>query len=111
MVASAGAGPPPIHHTKLTIDNLAAAIAQCLSPECIASARRIQNSMAAEDGVKTAADSFHRWLPTQALQCDLLPNETAVWRLRKSKKPTKLSAKAVAVLANKELLEPKDLAL
>jgi hypothetical protein len=111
MIASAGAGPPPLHHTELTTDTLAAAIARCLSSECFAAAQKIKQTMTAENGVQTAVASFHRGLPVDALCCELLPNETAVWTWRGGKKRFKLSAKAVAILTSRNKIQTKDLAM
>lgn len=113
MVFTAGAGPRPIHHKLLTAERLSDAIKTCLSPSCMDAAKAISEKMSVENGVRTAADSFQRNLPTSTLQCSLLPNEVAVWQYRKGKKSPylRLSAKAVNILHDKGRLNVKDLQL
>jgi hypothetical protein len=71
MVAVAGAGPKPIHHKSLNAQNLAEAIAFCLTPEAAAAAGKIAVQMSSETGVRTAVDSFHSHLPVEKMACDV----------------------------------------
>ncbi|KAI9163417.1 Sterol 3-beta-glucosyltransferase UGT80B1 [Paramyrothecium foliicola] len=111
MIASAGAGPSPIHHQKLTAENLCEGIRYCLTQEAITAAATIAYSMASEVGVQAAAQSFHRQLPLERMQCDIFPNEPAVWIYAKSKRPIKLSKIAAAVLLDTKSIHIKDLKL
>ncbi|KAF4240524.1 hypothetical protein CNMCM6457_007102 [Aspergillus fumigatiaffinis] len=81
MVAAAGAGPAPIDHKALTAQGLADAIRFCLSLDSQRAAASIAARMGSENGVSNAAASFYRHIPWEAMQCDLLPSETAKWSL------------------------------
>ena len=83
MVASAGAGPPPIPYRTLTVENLSRAIVQCLEPETRSAAQVLAAKMKAESGVRTAVASFHRHLPRD-VQCQILPDEAAAWTYKAS---------------------------
>lgn len=110
MIASAGAGPLPIHHKSLNAENLSAAIQTCLSPSCIDAAAGIAIKMRSEVGVQQAVASFHKNLNAEKMRCDLIPSDVAVWKYKhKAKGWMKISAKATAVLIGAELIKPKDL--
>jgi len=98
MVAVAGAGPKPIHHKILNAQNLAEAIAFCLTPEASAAAGKIAAQMSSETGVQTAVDSFHSHLPLDKMACDILPHRPAVWNYSKKKRTVKLSREAAELL-------------
>lgn len=112
MVAAAGAGPKPIKHTLLNANNLADAIRFCMRPETSNAAGDIANMMQAECGVKTAVESFHRNLPWDTIQCQVLSDEPATWVYKKAlTKPLFLSKTAAQVLADHLRLDSKDLQL
>lgn len=98
MVASNGAGPVPIPHKALNHQNLADAIAFCLTPEAQQAARTVADQMRREDGVSTAVQSFHRQLDIRKLNCDQLPQQAADWscRLAGSKSDVKVSHAALS---------------
>lgn len=107
MIAANQAGPSPIHHKSLNENNLAEAIRYCLTPKAKNAAAAISRKMKAENGVRAASRSFHCNLPVEALRCDLLPDEPAVWLYTKTKKkePLKLSDKAAFILTEKNKIE------
>ncbi|KAH6880721.1 hypothetical protein B0T10DRAFT_609391 [Thelonectria olida] len=104
MVANAGAGPNPIHHTKLTAENLAQGIQYCLSQKAAEAAASIAARMRSEAGVRAAVQSFHRQLPLERIPCDLIKSEPAVWVYSKASRPIRLSKVAAEIiLANKSI--------
>ncbi|KAF2798871.1 glycosyltransferase family 1 protein [Melanomma pulvis-pyrius CBS 109.77] len=109
MVATAGAGPQPIHHQSLTSQNLADAINFCLLPTTMEAAQEISATMATEHGVEAAAHSFHANLPIETLQCDILPDRPAAWMYKKA--PIKLCKLAAQILIERCVIEQKDLRL
>ncbi|KAJ7705308.1 hypothetical protein B0H17DRAFT_664811 [Mycena rosella] len=110
MVAAAGAGPKPIPHRELDLDNLVAAIAFCLTPEAAAAAQAICEKMRAEEsGVTSAVASFHANLPLEPLQCDIFINRPAAWVLKKGKRKIRLSKLAAEVLVQDMGTDPKAL--
>ncbi|EEU35053.1 uncharacterized protein NECHADRAFT_44809 [Fusarium vanettenii 77-13-4] len=111
MVANAGAGPNPIPHAELTVENLSEAIMYCLSPEASAAAASIAAKMASEMGVRTAVQSFHRHLPLESISCDLIPSESAVWLYTTSKHSIKLSNIAADILLSNKAIDSKHLKL
>lgn len=98
MVATAGAGLEPIPYKSLTAQKLAEAISYSLTPQAIAVAQSIAGQISQESGVRAAVDSFHAHLPQTQMQCDLIPGEVAVWKLKKGKRTLKLSNTAALVL-------------
>ncbi|KAH7150277.1 hypothetical protein B0J13DRAFT_549849 [Dactylonectria estremocensis] len=80
VVASRGAGPSPIPHKQLTVDNLAEAIRFCLDPKTQQAAQDIAAKMRDENGVEVALESFTRHLPVEDLTCDLLPQYASRWK-------------------------------
>ena len=114
MVAVAGAGPAPIDHKKLDASTLSAAIRFLLSPSALSAAEKIAMKMSAEDGVKTAVASFHRYLSVKDLSCDLVPDHPATWALKDKKgkgRQLKLSHRAASVLVEKNKIDVKHLRL
>jgi hypothetical protein len=112
MIHAAGAGPKPIHHRNLSIDNLSEAIRFLTTPEAAQSARLIAQRMSAEDGVKTAVQSFHRNLPRHTVRCDILPHLPAVWTYKASSKYTiKLSKLAAEHLVDRLKIDSKKLGM
>ncbi|KAJ1323153.1 sterol 3beta-glucosyltransferase [Microdochium nivale] len=111
MVALAGAGPKPIPHKQLNAQNLADAIRFCLTPEAAAAAREVAARMETENGVATAAKSFHANLPLEILQCDILPDQPAVWQFRRGKVHIKLSKQAASLLLNHLKIGQKGMSL
>ncbi|KAM5341552.1 hypothetical protein ACJ41O_014583 [Fusarium nematophilum] len=111
MVANARAGPNPISHAELAVDNLSNAIRYCLSQEAAAAAASIAARMASEVGVRAAAQSFHRQLPLERIPCDLVPGEPAAWLYSRSKRPIKLSKVAAEIILSNKAAEPKHLKL
>jgi hypothetical protein len=80
------------------VDKLVEAINYAMSSGAIDSARILAQKMQRESGVDTAVESFYRWLPTEQLQCHIIPNQPARWSLERHKKQIKLSDAAVAAL-------------
>ncbi|OLN88212.1 Sterol 3-beta-glucosyltransferase UGT80B1-like protein 1 [Colletotrichum chlorophyti] len=111
MVAIAGAGPKPIPHRQLNAENLADAIRFCLTPEASAAASELAAKMRAENGVATAAKSFHANLPLDSLQCDVLPDQPAAWDFKRGKKRMKLSKQAAAILQDHLKIGQKHMSL
>ncbi|KAI4851880.1 hypothetical protein E4T44_01856, partial [Aureobasidium sp. EXF-8845] len=112
MIHAAGAGPKPIHHKVLSVDNLSEAIGFLTTPEAAQSARLIAQRMSAENGVKTAAQSFHRNLPRHTARCDILPHLPAVWTYKASSKHTiKLSKLAAEHLVDRLKIDSKKLGM
>lgn len=113
MIAAAGAGPRPIPHRSLNVENLANAIAYCLTPEAAAAARSIAQRMATENGVTTAVQSFHRNLPLALLPRDIFPHLPAVWtyKISSNKETVRLSKLAAQVLSSHLKIDPKKLGM
>ncbi|KPI45216.1 Sterol 3-beta-glucosyltransferase UGT80A2 [Cyphellophora attinorum] len=109
MVARAGAGPKPIPHKQLTVENLAESISFCLRPDTLERAKDFATTIAAERGSDSAAMSFHQFLEVDRLRCALAPSRAAVWRVRRTR--IRLSAFAACTLANANLLSFNDLKL
>ena len=105
MVSTAGAGPDPIPYKQLKVAALGQAVRFCLTPEAVRSAQGIAAKMRQDDGVKTAVASFHRNLPQDLVECDLLPEFPACWRYRLGKKRLRLSKIAAEILVEKNLLD------
>jgi len=98
MVANSGAGPVPLPPRKMTAAALAEAIQFLMREETSAAARVIARRMQNEQGVQAAVDSFHRQLPREKMQCDLIPDQPAVWTLKAGRKSVKVSKLAAEVL-------------
>lgn len=100
MVANSGAGPEPLPPRKMTAVALVEAIQFLMRAETSAAAKAIATRMENEQGVKSAVESFHRHLPTEKMQCDLIPNQPAVWTLKSGRKQVKVSKIAAEVLVS-----------
>lgn len=109
LVAQNGAGPSPIPNRDLTSNRLASAIHFCLKQETVKKAQKLGENIRAEDGVRTALESFHQRLDVHRLQCALCPNRPAVWRIRRTK--VLLSAFAATVLVEEKKLNPNNVKL
>lgn len=99
-MAAAGAGPSPLPYKTLTSQKIAEAIQYCLTPEALSAAERIASKMRAESGVRTAVESFHRALPQEKLQCDILQGQPATWVYKYGRRWMKLSKIAAQALSN-----------
>jgi UDP:flavonoid glycosyltransferase YjiC (YdhE family) len=108
MIARAGAGPEPIPYKNLTAKSLAEQIRIALSPDTVAKAKILSAEMNSERGADSGADYFHNSLPVN-MRCSVFPGHVAVWRLKKTN--ALLSAKAMAVLRSKGLIDMKDFKL
>ncbi|PVH82903.1 glycosyltransferase family 1 protein [Cadophora sp. DSE1049] len=111
MVAAAGAGPRPIDYKSLSIASLSKAIAVCIAPETQIAAQKIAEKMKAENGVRAAVRSFHRNLPIQELNCDMVPKHPANWSWKKGKRTLKLSHRAASILVEHKKIEASSLKL
>lgn len=107
MVAASGAGPHPIHHKKLNVQNLSEAIQFCLTPEAARAAAGLASRMKTESGVATAVRSFHANLPLENLQCDIISGQPAAWVCKRGKKLIRLSKMAAGVLFQHLKVDPK----
>ena len=106
MVATAGAGPPPINHKSLSPASLSSAIRFILTPSAQVAAQKISEKMSHENGVKEAVKSFHRNLPIKQMRCDLLPRKTAVWEYDLGdKRSMKLSDEAAFILMEQKRIK------
>jgi hypothetical protein len=101
MIASAGVGPEPIPPSKLTVEALAEAIRFCLLDTVREAARAIAKRMQHETGVQAAVESFHRHLDVEAMRCDVLPDQAAVWSCKSGKKSVKISKLAAEAIIAK----------
>ncbi|KAM0325766.1 hypothetical protein ACHAQA_007067 [Verticillium albo-atrum] len=111
MIAEAGAGPPPIPYAALTSRKLADGLTYALSPQALAAALEIANTMSVEQGARVAVESFHKHLPRQGLRCELFPQEAAAWRYKGEHRGVLLSKRAVGILSSRGVLEAKKLKL
>lgn len=109
VVASRGAGPPPIPSKLLTADNLSAAIIRALEPDMLENAKELGMRISAENGSLETAKMLQSHLPFGDLRCALLPRRKAVWRLPEYN--LKLSSLAAAVLVEEGLIDSRDLRL
>ena len=109
MVAAVGAGPRPINFKALDSAKLTAAIRMCQEPGTGRAAALIATRMKDERGVKEAANSFHRNLPLDAMSCDVLEGQNAVWLWRRKTYQVKLSDRAAYILLKNKKIEAKDL--
>ncbi len=105
MVFRAGAGPRPIDHKSLDVESLSMAIECLLDPSTIQAAERISQQMQHENGVKEAVNSFHRNLPFQQMNFEMIPRQPATWYWKKGKRTLKLSHRAVSILVEHKKIE------
>ncbi|KAF9464545.1 glycosyltransferase family 1 protein [Collybia nuda] len=103
MIHKAGAGPEPIPHKKLDVDNLRDAIKFAISPPAKNAATRMADQIRSEDGVRQGVDSFYRHLPLLNMRCDLDPSRLAIWW--STEHCLKLSAFAAQVLADANIID------
>ncbi|KAH8429328.1 glycosyltransferase [Aspergillus melleus] len=103
MVAKAGAGPSPINHKTLTVENLADAISTALRPDVRQRAQELGRLINEENGDQATANSFQDRLDMDSMRCSMFPSEKAVWKVKRS--PFKLSATAAMVLAHEGLID------
>lgn len=101
----------PIPQKQLTTENLSQAIRFCLSDEAAQAAAAIAQKMEAEVGVRAAAMSFHKNLPIEKMQCDLMPHLPASFCFKKGKDNIKLSSLAAEVVFANTPKEAKNLEL
>ncbi len=109
MIAKAGAGPSPIPFSKLTAENLAAAIQEAIKPETQIRAEELGAKIRQEQGADVGGKSFHEFLDTNSMRCSIAPSRVAIWRVRRTR--TKLSALASAVLVQEGIIKYTDLKL
>ncbi|KAE8143446.1 hypothetical protein BDV38DRAFT_67264 [Aspergillus pseudotamarii] len=109
IVARAGAGPSPIPHKQLTLQNLSDAIGKALEVTTFQRAQAIARNMQEESGVRHGVYSFYRHLDVQSLRCSVVPNRPAAWHLKHTK--INLSAFAAAVLVESGKISPDHLVL
>jgi sterol 3beta-glucosyltransferase len=63
MISRASAGPAPIPHKTLTVENLSEALKFAMSPSAKVAAGKMGEKIRAESGEQKGVDSFHRHLP------------------------------------------------
>ncbi|TQN66130.1 Sterol 3-beta-glucosyltransferase [Colletotrichum shisoi] len=109
VVAEAGAGPDPIPYRSLTSQKLIHAIQLCLSPEAVAAARQLADSMRTENGVQAAVDAFHANLPKNKMACDFFSDQPAALVYGRGKKQVKMCRPVASILVKNERLGRKQL--
>jgi hypothetical protein len=102
MVFKAGAGPEPIPFKKMTEESLAHSITTALAPGIQTSVKAMSERIAGEHGAEEAAALFQSSINVDTMRCLLLPDQVAVWRVRKSK--IRLSTLAASTLLDHGLL-------
>lgn len=112
MVASAGAGAKQcLPLKKLTVDNFAEGIRQCLSEEARKKAAELAGSIERDgDGAENAVKSFHRALPLDgenSIRCSIFKDRVAVWRDKT--RQMHLSAVAAELLVESGRIQWRDL--
>ncbi|KAG6918563.1 hypothetical protein DXG01_013362 [Tephrocybe rancida] len=100
MIHNAGAGPEPIPHKKLNVDNLRDAIKYIFNKFPLSIDANVN---LAQDGVVKGVESFYRHLPLLNMRCDLDPSKLAVWW--STEHYLKLSAFTAQTLADAKLLD------
>ncbi|PNY29406.1 Sterol 3-beta-glucosyltransferase [Tolypocladium capitatum] len=109
MIARARAGPEPIRHKDLTVENLAEALKYCVLPETQEQAKELGQRIREEHGTNVGGASFHNHLDLASLRCSVAPSRAAAWRVRRTK--FRLSPLAAAVLIEEGLLQYSDVKL
>ncbi|TDZ54224.1 Sterol 3-beta-glucosyltransferase UGT80B1 [Colletotrichum trifolii] len=109
MIARAGAGPAPVPFKEMTAATLAESIAFALEPRVRVSVQLMAERIAEEDGAGETARDIQERLVLDGMRCDVRPELLATWRHRKT--GAHLSNLAVACLADKGLLKPRDVKL
>lgn len=97
MIHKAGAGPEPIPHKEINVENLRDALRFAVSPPAKTAAKLLADRIRSEvsplihvrhfliqtfttqDGLRNGVDSFYRHLPLLNMRCDLDPSRLAVW--------------------------------
>jgi len=97
----------PVPHKQLTAEKLAAAITEALKPTSLERAKELAAKISEEKGTDFGAQSFHQTLEVDKLRCSLLPERTAVWRVKRTQ--IRLSALAAYTLAEKDIVSFTDL--
>ena len=108
-MARAGAGPAPIPHKRLNVQNLSDAIEKALEASTLERAQAIAKNRQEESGVQHGVYSFYRHLDLQSLRCSIFPNRPAAWHLKHTK--INLSAYAATVLVKSRKISPDMLVL
>ncbi|KAF8894838.1 glycosyltransferase family 1 protein [Infundibulicybe gibba] len=103
MIHKAGAGPAPIPHKTLNVENLCEGIKFAIGPSAKAAAKRMADQIQSEAGVQQGVESFYRHLPLLNMRCDLDPSRLAVWW--STEYCMKLSGFAAQVLADARQLD------
>ncbi|KAJ0421271.1 hypothetical protein BJY00DRAFT_312185 [Aspergillus carlsbadensis] len=111
IVYRAGAGPAPVPYKELSAEKLADAIRVALKDETLSKAEDLGAQMRDEEGARNAVCSFYRHLDVKSLQCDICPGRPAVWWVKRSRTPVKLSVFAATVLVETGLVRPHELVL
>ncbi|KAI5813184.1 hypothetical protein BZA77DRAFT_334948 [Pyronema omphalodes] len=125
MIHNASAGPEPVPHKDLTVENLVEGIKVLLAEDTKKAAEEISRKIHQEDGngAENAVRSFFKSLAEldskgkrgkwgtggPGIRCDILEEKVAVWRVRKTK--MRLSAMAASWLVQRKLLDWKDFRL
>nr|GAT54436.1 glycosyltransferase family 1 protein [Mycena chlorophos] len=109
MIAQSGAGPAPIPHKELGVDNLREALRFVCGEEARRAARGLAEKIRSEDGTRSGVDSFYRHLPLLNMRCDVDPTRLAVWW--STEYCLKLSGFSAQVLVDAKLLKLDDLDL
>ncbi|KAG9660682.1 sterol glucosyltransferase, partial [Aureobasidium melanogenum] len=109
MIAKSGAGPDPLPPRYMTVDTLAESIRFLMREETSLAAEVIAERMDREQGVQDAVNSFHRHLPLEAMQCDLIPDQPAVWTIKSGRRQVKLSKLAAEIAISQRSSLQKDL--
>ncbi|KAF7294590.1 Glycosyltransferase family 1 protein [Mycena indigotica] len=111
MIHKSGAGPEPIPHKDLGIDNLRDALKFVTSPHARAAAKQLAEKIRSEasDGTRRGVDSFYRHLPLLNMRCDVDSQRLAVWW--STELCLKLSGFAAQVLADERMLDMNSLDL
>lgn len=105
----AGAGPRPIPHKEITVENFTEAIRYCLTPEALTASGHISASIQSENGVKQAVRSFHDNILSYNIRCDVLPDRPAAWIYKSKGKFIKMSKHAGEALIASSLISKKHL--
>ncbi|KAH7928152.1 glycosyltransferase family 1 protein [Leucogyrophana mollusca] len=109
MIHKGGAGPKPIPHKQLTVENLRDAIKFATGAGAQRAAKRMSERIKDEDGLRKGVESFYRHLPLLNMRCDLDSKRLAVWW--STKYCLRLSAFAAQVLVDTKRLDIKELDL
>ncbi|KAH7110043.1 glycosyltransferase family 28 domain-containing protein [Dactylonectria estremocensis] len=109
MIARAGAGPTPVPFKEMTAETLAASITFALKPEVQEAVQDMAQHIGMEDGAGDTARDIQERLGISLFRCDICPDKLAVWQHKAT--GAHLSCFAAACLADKGLLEPRDIKL